>query len=84
MNMAQNKCKLIVIDGLDGSGKATQTKLLAERLNENGYKARTISFPDYDSDSSALVKMYLGGKLGLRRFTRSTGSRPTSIHGAPI
>ena len=62
--MAQNKCKLIVIDGLDGSGKATQTKLLAERLNENGYKARTISFPDYDSDSSALVKMYLGGKLG--------------------
>ena len=64
MNIAQNKCKLIVIDGLDGSGKATQTKLLAERLNENGYKARTISFPDYDSDSSALVKMYLGGKLG--------------------
>ena len=64
MNMAQNKCKLIVIDGLDGSGKATQTKILAERLNENGYKARTISFPDYDSDSSALVKMYLGGKLG--------------------
>ena len=62
--MAQNKCKLIVIDGLDGSGKATQTKRLAQRLNENGYKARTISFPDYKSDSSALVKMYLGGQLG--------------------
>ena len=62
--MANTKFKLIVIDGLDGSGKATQSKLLAQRLSERGYKARTISFPDYDSDSSALVKMYLGGKLG--------------------
>ena len=62
--MADKKCKLIVIDGLDGSGKATQSKLLARRLNDMGYKARTISFPDYESDSSALVKMYLGGKLG--------------------
>ena len=62
--MANTKCKLIVIDGLDGSGKATQSKLLADRLNERGYKARTISFPDYESDSSALVKMYLGGRLG--------------------
>ena len=62
--MVKNKCKLIVIDGLDGSGKATQTKLLSQRLNERGYHARTISFPDYDSDSSALVKMYLGGQLG--------------------
>lgn len=59
-----NKCKLIVIDGLDGSGKATQTKLLCERLAHEGFKARTISFPDYESDSSALVRMYLGGKLG--------------------
>ena len=62
--MADNKCRFIVIDGLDGSGKATQSKLLCKRLCEMGYKARTISFPDYESDSSALVKMYLGGKLG--------------------
>lgn len=62
--MAQNHSKLIVIDGLDGSGKATQTKLLCERLQQQGYKARTVSFPDYESDSSALVKMYLAGKLG--------------------
>lgn len=62
--MAENKCKLIVIDGLDGSGKATQSQLLAERLGEMGYKARTVSFPDYKSDSSALVRMYLNGKLG--------------------
>ena len=62
--MADFKCKLIVIDGLDGSGKATQSQLLSKRLNEMGYRARTISFPDYESDSSALVRMYLGGKLG--------------------
>ena len=62
--MTNNKCKFIVIDGLDGSGKATQSQLLSKRLCEMGYKARTISFPDYESDSSALVKMYLGGKLG--------------------
>lgn len=62
--MANTKCKLIVIDGLDGSGKATQSKLLSDKLNTLGYRARTISFPDYESDSSSLVKMYLGGKLG--------------------
>ena len=63
-SMAKDKCRLIVIDGLDGSGKATQSKLLAERLSGMGYKAKTISFPDYESDSSALVRMYLGGRLG--------------------
>ena len=62
--MGQDHAKLIVIDGLDGSGKATQSRLLCERLCAAGYKARTVSFPDYDSDSSALVKMYLNGGLG--------------------
>ena len=62
--MAEKKCRLIVIDGLDGSGKATQSKLLAQRLCDMGCKAETISFPDYASDSSALVRMYLGGRLG--------------------
>lgn len=62
--MKQNHCRLIVIDGLDGSGKATQSRLLAERLAAEGLRTRTVSFPDYESDSSALVKMYLGGKLG--------------------
>ena len=56
--------KLIVIDGLDGSGKATQSKILCEKLNESGYQARTLSFPDYESDTSALVRMYLSGQLG--------------------
>ncbi len=58
------KSKLIVIEGLDGSGKATQTKLLAEKLAESGLKVRRLEFPDYDSPGSALVKMYLGGEFG--------------------
>lgn len=56
--------KLIVIEGLDGSGKATQAKLLCESLTEKGMKVRKVSFPDYASDSSALVKMYLNGEFG--------------------
>ena len=56
--------KFIVIDGLDGSGKGTQSEILKKRLEEKGKKVRLLSFPMYDSESSALVKMYLGGKLG--------------------
>lgn len=56
--------KLIVIEGLDGSGKGTQAKLLAESLAREGVPVRKISFPDYASDSSALVKMYLNGEFG--------------------
>jgi dTMP kinase len=58
------KGKLIVIEGLDGSGKATQTKLLCESLRSKGINVRKVSFPDYSSDSSALVKMYLNGEFG--------------------
>lgn len=56
--------KFVVIDGLDGCGKATQVKLVAEYLTNKGYKVHTITFPAYDSDSSALVKMYLNGEFG--------------------
>ena len=58
------KGKLIVIEGVDGSGKATQAKLLYEALLARGERAMKVSFPDYESDSSALVKMYLAGQFG--------------------
>ena len=52
------------MEGLDGSGKATQTGLLCKALSEQGVKPRRVSFPDYDEPSSALVKMYLNGEFG--------------------
>ena len=56
--------KLIVIEGLDGSGKATQAKLLYEALQSRDTAVRAVSFPDDASDSSALIKMYLSGAFG--------------------
>ncbi len=54
--------KLIVIDGLDGSGKTTQFNILKDKLAEKG-SVKAISFPDYNSPSSSLVKMYLNGEI---------------------
>ena len=56
--------KLIVIEGLDGSGKGTQSALVTKALQDRGYKVRKLTFPDYDSPTSSLVKMYLNGELG--------------------
>lgn len=56
--------KLFVIDGTDGSGKQTQFKKLQERFDEEGIEYKTASFPNYDSPSSSLVKMYLAGEFG--------------------
>lgn len=58
------KGRLIVIEGLDGSGKATQTALLEQALQKQGHTVKHVSFPDYEEPSSALVKMYLGGDFG--------------------
>ena len=55
---------IIDIEGTDGCGKKTQTELLYNFLINKGYKVRKISFPNYDSESSALVKMYLRGDFG--------------------
>lgn len=54
---------LIVLEGVDSSGKATQTALLAEYLATKT-EIKKVTFPDYESDSSALVKMYLSGAFG--------------------
>ena len=58
------KGKLITIEAGDGSGKATQTRALMEHLLKDGYRVVKVEYPDYKSDSSALVKMYLGGEFG--------------------
>lgn len=57
------KGKLIVIDGLDGSGKSTQLEIIKKHLEEHGHNVKAISYPDYKSESSALVKMYLNGEF---------------------
>ena len=56
--------KLFVIDGTDGSGKQTQFEFLKNALDERNIEYRTVSFPNYDSPSSSLVKMYLSGEFG--------------------
>ncbi|MDD4698963.1 MAG: deoxynucleoside kinase [Oscillospiraceae bacterium] len=56
--------KLIVIEGLDGSGKSTQLGLLPDKLLKKGIESKAVSFPDYDDPSSTLVKMYLSGDFG--------------------
>lgn len=60
------KGKLIIIEAGDGSGKATQTACLYQHLTQEGYQVRQVSFPDYDSPSSALIKMYLSGQFGAK------------------
>ena len=56
--------KLVVIEGSDGSGKATQTRKLYERLRDLEVKVRRVRFPNYESESSALIRMYLRGDFG--------------------
>jgi len=56
---------IIDIEGTDGSGKKTQTYKLKEYLENKGKKVLLISFPNYESNSSAAVKMYLNGEIGL-------------------
>lgn len=58
------KGKLIIIEGLDGSGKSTQIALLAQKARELGRPVQQVKFPNYAEDSSALVKAYLSGELG--------------------
>lgn len=56
--------KLFVIEGTDGSGKQTQFEKLKERLTKDGIGYKIVSFPNYNSPSSSLVKMYLSGEFG--------------------
>ena len=55
---------IISIEGTDGAGKHTQQQLLARDLKEMGYSVIDQSFPNYESESSAPVRMYLAGEFG--------------------
>jgi len=56
--------KLFVFEGTDGSGKATQSKLLFERLAREGVDCRKLQFPRYGEKSAALIELYLSGAFG--------------------
>jgi dTMP kinase len=65
MPLKNNKGKLLVIDGIDGSGKATQVALLKKRLVKEGFKVKSIDFPRYyDNFFGGLIGEYLSGKYG--------------------
>lgn len=60
------KGKLIVLEGIDGSGKSSQYRRLCARMERDKIDYTHIVFPRYDRDSSALIRLYLGGKFGAR------------------
>ena len=79
------KKRLIAIDGLDASGKMTQTEMLKEKIAEMGLPYRYLSFPTYDDDYSAHVNMYLKGRFGddpeiVNPFAASSSSRTRYNH----
>ena len=71
------KGKLIVFEGIDGSGKSCQYRHICQRLENDRIDYNHIVFPRYDKESSALIRMYLGGSFGshpedVNAYTAST------------
>lgn len=60
------KGKLVVLEGIDGSGKSAQYRRLCTRLDREGIGYHSIVFPRYEEESSALIRMYLNGDFGRR------------------
>ena len=69
--------RLIAIDGLDGSGKGTQSQMLYDYLQARSERVRLLSFPTYIDPASALVKLYLSGGLG--DAPEDTGAYASSV-----
>jgi len=71
------KGKLIVLEGIDGSGKSSQYRRICARMENDGIDYNHIVFPRYDQDSSMLIRMYLRGDFGekpsdVNAYTAST------------
>lgn len=69
--------KLIVLEGIDGSGKSANYRLVCDKLKQDGIGFSHIVFPRYNKDSSALLRMYLNGEFGtnpldVNAYTAST------------
>lgn len=60
--------KLIVFEGLDGSGKETQTKILTEKLIKKNFNVKRVEYPNYKEEYSSLVRLYLSGKISKNLF----------------
>lgn len=60
----ETKGKLIVLEGIDGSGKSAHYRRVCQHLEEDGILYNHIVFPRYDKESSSLIRMYLGGEFG--------------------
>lgn len=56
--------KLIVFEGVDGSGKSTQFERFSARLRSEGITFKRVMFPRYGEQSAALLTMYLQGRFG--------------------
>lgn len=60
----ENKGRIIVLEGIDGSGKSAQYRRLCSRLEREGMDFRSVEFPRYSEETSALIRMYLSGRFG--------------------
>ena len=69
--------KLIVFEGTDGSGKSTQARMMAQRLQREGIRFHEIDFPRYGNPFAEPARLYLQGVLGSK--PGDVGAYPASV-----